>query len=151
VRQCLGNWLARVATFQASWSEEFLAGGGDLNKGLQHDAHENKWVLDANCTELDGDGACEPPWSDEEEDGDDEGGGACMGSAEQTRTSKKRRGKGSQTVVELDIDDFVSPDIQLHPATYQCTGMYLHSGALLQRQRNALLSVPSASTKKYTI
>jgi len=45
----------------------------------------------------------------------------------------------------------VSPDIQLHPATYQCTGMYLHSGALLQRQRNALLSVPSASTKKYTI
>jgi hypothetical protein len=45
----------------------------------------------------------------------------------------------------------VSPDIQLHPATCQCTGMCLHSGALLQRQRNALLSVPSASTKKYTI
>jgi hypothetical protein len=44
-----------------------------------------------------------------------------------------------------------SPDIQLHAATCQCTGMYLHSGALLQRQRNALLSVPSASTKKYTI
>ena len=42
----------------------------------------------------------------------------------------------------------VSPDIQLHPATYQCTGMYLHSGALLQRQRNALLSVPSASYQK---
>ena len=42
----------------------------------------------------------------------------------------------------------VSPDILLHPATYQCTGMYLHSGALLQRQRNELLSVPSASYQK---
>jgi hypothetical protein len=42
----------------------------------------------------------------------------------------------------------VSPDVQLHPATCQCTGMYLHSGALLQRQRNELLSVPSASYQK---
>jgi hypothetical protein len=41
-----------------------------------------------------------------------------------------------------------SPDILLHPATHQCTGMYLHSGALLQRQRNELLSVPSASYQK---
>ena len=42
----------------------------------------------------------------------------------------------------------VSPDIQLHPATCQCTGMHLHSGALLQRQRNELLSVPSVSYQK---
>jgi hypothetical protein len=42
----------------------------------------------------------------------------------------------------------VSPDILLHPATCQCTGMYLHSSALLQRQRNELLSVPSASYQK---
>jgi hypothetical protein len=42
----------------------------------------------------------------------------------------------------------VSPDVQLHPATHQCTGMCLHSGALLQRQRNELLSVPSASYQK---
>ena len=106
--ECLGNWLARVATFQTTWSEEFLAGGGDLNKGLQYDATENKWVLDESCTELDGDDAYEPSWSDEEEDGDDEGDGVYMGSAEQTRTSKKRRGKGSQTVIELDIDDLIA-------------------------------------------
>jgi hypothetical protein len=42
----------------------------------------------------------------------------------------------------------VSPDILLHPATYQCTGMYQHSGALLQRQRNELLSVPSVAYQK---
>jgi hypothetical protein len=42
----------------------------------------------------------------------------------------------------------VSPDILLHPATYQCTGMYQHSGALLQRQRNELLSVPSVTYQK---
>jgi hypothetical protein len=42
----------------------------------------------------------------------------------------------------------VSPDVLLHPATHQCTGMYLHSGALLQRQRNELLSVPSVSYQK---
>jgi hypothetical protein len=42
----------------------------------------------------------------------------------------------------------VSPDILSHPAIYQCTGMYLHSGALLRRQRNELLSVPSASYQK---
>ena len=33
-------------------------------------ANENKWVLDENCTELDGDDTHEPPWSDEEDDGD---------------------------------------------------------------------------------
>jgi hypothetical protein len=38
---------------------------------------------------------------------DDEGDGACVGSAEQTRTSKKRRGRGSQAVVELDIEDLI--------------------------------------------
>ena len=42
----------------------------------------------------------------------------------------------------------VSPDIPLHPATYQCTGTYQHSGALLQRQRNELLSVPSVAYQK---
>ena len=50
--------------------------------------------------------------------------------------------------INLAVMLSVSPDIQLHPATYQCTGMYLHSGALLQRQRNELLSVPSASYQK---
>jgi hypothetical protein len=43
---------------------------------------------------------------------------------------------------------FFSPDILLHPATYQCTSMYQHSGALLQRQRKELLSVPPVSYQK---
>ena len=106
--ECLGNWLARVATFQTSWSEDFLAEGGDLNTGLEYDADANRWVLCEDCEELDGDDDYEPSWSDEEGDGDDEGDGAYMGSAEQTRTSKKRRGRGSQTVIELDLDDLIA-------------------------------------------
>ena len=42
----------------------------------------------------------------------------------------------------------VSPDVQSRPATRQCTGTYLHSGALLERQKKELPRAPSAQTQK---
>jgi hypothetical protein len=64
------GWLV-LLPFKLRGLRSFLPdGGGDLNKGLQCGANENKWVLDENCTELDGDDTHEPPWSDEEDDGD---------------------------------------------------------------------------------
>jgi hypothetical protein len=78
-----------------------------------------------------------------------QGNGEEMGHEEEvSRVGRGIEREGHLLRVPTVHFDCVSPDILLHPATHQCTGTCLHSGALLQRQRNELLSVPSAPHQK---